>query len=334
MTTVKVERPGYRSLFWPVVLIAVGLIWLLGNLGIISAANIAVLFRVWPLLLIIIGLDLLFGRQSPRLGAMIGVGAVLLVIVLMFIGPSIGLGAANYEIKETHFEEPIEDANTLRLELDFGVANTSLSALSDSANLLEMDASYIGDLIYDVEGSSEKTITLRSEDPDNGFSFGLGFIGNIFSVVDDLQWDLRLQPDIPLNLQINGGVGRSVLDMRQLAISDFSLNGGVGEVTLMLPPGSATYSIDGGVGSLSIELAEGSGMRFDINGGVGAVTLDLPDNAAVRIEADGGLGGIHVPGGYETVGEEDWQSPSYAGATADERISIYYNGGIGGLTVR
>jgi hypothetical protein len=47
-----------------VILIAVGIIWLLGNLGVLSAANILVLLRLWPLLLIVIGLDLLFGRQS------------------------------------------------------------------------------------------------------------------------------------------------------------------------------------------------------------------------------------------------------------------------------
>ena len=64
MAKIDVERQGYRSLFWPIILIGVGLIWLLGNFGIISGANLAVLFRLWPLALIVIGLDLLFGRQS------------------------------------------------------------------------------------------------------------------------------------------------------------------------------------------------------------------------------------------------------------------------------
>ena len=66
------ENKGYRSLFWPLVLIGVGVIWLLGNLGVISWTNLTVLFRLWPLLLIAIGLDLLIGRQSPAIGALIG----------------------------------------------------------------------------------------------------------------------------------------------------------------------------------------------------------------------------------------------------------------------
>jgi hypothetical protein len=122
--------------------------------------------------------------------------------------------------------------------------------------------------------------------------------------------------------------------MRQLTVSNVSLDGGVGNVSLMLPPGSADYSIDGGVGNVNFSLDEGGGMSFHINGGVGAVSIDLPDDAAVRLEGDGGLGGINVPGGYESTGDEDWESPAYAAASADERIQIYYNGGVGGLTIR
>jgi len=334
MAEVRVQRSGYRSLFWPIVLIAIGIVWLMGNLGLISAANIGVLFRVWPLLLIIVGLDLLFGRQSPTVGAAIGIGAVVLIIGLMFVGPSLGLAGTDLDVKEAHYDEPVQDAETARLELDFGVANTHLSALSDSTNLFEIDASYVGVLNYEVEGNTEKTISLRSEQQEAGFTQGWSFLGNMFSTVDDLNWDMRLNPDVPVNLQINGGVGTSTLDMRDLQITGFNLDGGVGEVNLMLPPGEATYSIDGGVGNVSFSLAEGGGMQFQINGGIGGVTIDLPDDAAVRIEGEGGLGGVNVPGSFESVGENSWESPSYSGAAADERIEIYYNGGVGGLTVR
>ncbi|MBC7814218.1 MAG: hypothetical protein H7175_23895, partial [Burkholderiales bacterium] len=43
----------YRSLFWPIALIGFGAIWLLGNLNILTRANLAVLGRLWPLILIV-----------------------------------------------------------------------------------------------------------------------------------------------------------------------------------------------------------------------------------------------------------------------------------------
>ena len=43
----------YRSMFWPVILIGVGVIWLLSNLGLLPAASIAWLLNLWPLILIV-----------------------------------------------------------------------------------------------------------------------------------------------------------------------------------------------------------------------------------------------------------------------------------------
>ncbi len=48
--------------------IGVGVVWLLGNLGVLTTSSLVVLVRLWPLLLILIGLDLLFGRWSSAVG--------------------------------------------------------------------------------------------------------------------------------------------------------------------------------------------------------------------------------------------------------------------------
>ncbi len=77
-------------------------------------------------------------------------------------------------------------------------------------------------------------------------------------------------------------------------------------------------------------------MNFNIDGGVGGLSMDLPDNAAVRVETSGGLGDAQVPSNYTHVGGDDksWQSPSYDSASAAERITIHYSGGIGGLNIQ
>jgi hypothetical protein len=78
-----------RSLFWPVVLIGVGIVWMLYNLDLISNVNLSAAIQLWPLLLIGIGMDLLFGRRFPIVSALIG-----LVVVGGIVGmtpPGIGL---------------------------------------------------------------------------------------------------------------------------------------------------------------------------------------------------------------------------------------------------
>lgn len=69
-------NPIDRNLFFPVLIAGSGLVWLLVDLGRLSYANVAALSVFWPALLIAVGLDLLIGRRYPPLGALIGVALV------------------------------------------------------------------------------------------------------------------------------------------------------------------------------------------------------------------------------------------------------------------
>ncbi len=77
-------RARYRSLFWPVILVGVGVIWLLSNLGYVTPANLSEIWRLWPLLLIAAGLDMLLGRRLPLASALIGLLVLGLVGAFLF----------------------------------------------------------------------------------------------------------------------------------------------------------------------------------------------------------------------------------------------------------
>ena len=124
------QKLRYRSLFWPLILIGVGVVWLLGNLGVISGANLSVLFRLWPLFLIAIGLDLLFGRNSQAIGALIGLGTVALIIVLMLVGPGLGW-VASADVQTDTYNAALGDATSARMDLNLGVGAASVYALQD-----------------------------------------------------------------------------------------------------------------------------------------------------------------------------------------------------------
>lgn len=337
MAEVKVSRPGYRSLFWPIILIGVGVIWLMGNLGIISGANIAVLFRLWPLILIVIGLDLLFGRQSPIIGALIAVGTVILIVGLMLAGPSLGL-APNLETVEESFSEPLGDATSARIDLNVGIGDATIRALTDSANLFDANIKHIGEVDFTVSGESEKTISLTQR---GGQSFGPDFLGFGFGGGDQLFWNIGLSNSVPLNLRINNGVGRSQIDLSQLQIANLSINAGVGEVDLRLPRMAESYnaSINAGAGELRITIADGAALNLSISAGVGEVRIDVPDTAAVQITRNGGLGGTNIPPNFTEVisGERPgdrsvWETAGFD--SAERRIVISFDGGVGSLNIR
>lgn len=344
MGEASIRRGGYRSLFWPIVLIAIGAVWLLSNLGVLTGANLVVLFRLWPLLLIVVGLDLLFGRQSPLIGALIGIGAVVVIVALMLVGPSIGLAGPSLDVKLSTFSEPRGDATSAQIQLDLSVAETTVAALTDPSDLFTADVSHVGELEYSVAGETSKVISLRQEDVRAGFFDGPQFLGPLFGgSTQNLYWNIGLNPDVPVELTVNSGVGNSVFNLREVQLRRFQLNSGVGTIKLQLPSVEETYdvNISGGTGAVEITVADDAAANITVHGGVGGLTIDVPDNAAVRVAGSSGIGNITVPGTYRRVSGDDsnfvgsegaWESSNYA--ESSRRITIEFAGGVGGLTVR
>lgn len=79
-----------RSLFWPLTLIATGVIWLMVSMNIIPAANLWALTYIWPYVLILFGLGLILRSYLPSIGwlvsALVVIGAVLAVIYAPQLG--------------------------------------------------------------------------------------------------------------------------------------------------------------------------------------------------------------------------------------------------------
>jgi hypothetical protein len=339
------------------VLIGAGVVALLGNMGVLERANIVVLLRLWPLIFIVIGLDIIFGRRWPAAGALIGVGAVILVIALMLVGPSMGLGD-DWDVKRKTLVEPLGEATSARVVLDLSTGPTEISALSDSDDLIKADVSYTGNLRFSARGKQDKkTINLEHRGHDWSF-FWLGWPKDD----DELRWDIGLSPRLPLDLKIDGGSGRSTLDLSRLQLTALELDVSSGSVRASLPPGENRYEakVDGGSGSCTLELADGTDVDLEtdvssgsfkieigaesdvslrVDGGSGRTTIDLPAGAAVRVDVrDSGSGRVRVPSNLERTrrGEKDegtWQTPDFEDA-AYKIVIVVEDLGSGSIEVR
>jgi hypothetical protein len=352
---------NYRSLFWPIVLIGAGVLWLLSNLNLITDFSWWNLWRLWPLILIGIGLDILFGRRHPLLGAAIGLVMVALAIGLIVFFPEAlqtsGIfGRSDVEIITEQFNAEIGQAEAATLNIDFSVGETQVFSLDDSANIIEAELSHFGEIDFRVSEGDTTTIHLSQEELDLGPFFNID--------ARDLQWDIGLTPTIPLALDLKGGVGEAVLDLQDLTLSSFEMEVGVGDMEIVLPalPDDTLTRIEGGVGRVELHLTEGGPInlhikggvgkfeievdqdiygRIEIDGGVGEFVLNLPDDIAVRLEGQSDIGDIRVPSWLDLVsgGDNDglgaegvWESDNFD--SAEQTLVIVFNGDIGNLTIR
>ncbi|MGB2763592.1 MAG: toast rack family protein [Candidatus Aminicenantaceae bacterium] len=88
------------------------------------------------------------------------------------------------------------------------------------------------------------------------------------------KWDISLNNDVPLDIQIDFGVGQGKLDLRGLIIKSFNIDMGVGELTVDLSgeqKQDLDVVIDGGIGSVTLYLPEHIGVRANIDRGIGSV---------------------------------------------------------------
>lgn len=349
----------YRSLFWPVMLVGVGVVWLLVNLGVVSGAGLAGVAQLWPLLLVGIGLDLLFGHRSPLLGGLMGALTVGIAVVLILLAPAFGW-AKGGEVQSGRFREPVGTAATASVRLDLSSAETRVYALSDSPDLVDADLRYRGEIEFLVQESTGalgplKTVSLRQKSTPAGWFTWIGSS-------EQESWSIGLSPSLPLDLSVEGGSGSATLKLEGLELTAFRLDVGSGSVDIQLPASSGRYaatlesgsgsarlsmaagasvSLGVDVGSGSVVLAQGddSDLEATVRGGSGSLRVEVPAGQGLRVEVrDSGSGSVRLPSGLTELerGEGDrgvWESPGY-GAAAHKTLLVVEDMGSGSLEVR
>jgi len=324
-------HPRARSLFMPIILIGVGVIWLLVNFGVIPAFSVGRLLRLWPLFLIAAGLELLVGRGRAWASAVIGLLTVGAAVVLLIYGQQLGLAQTSV-LKTEAFSAPLDEATSAHVTLDLAQYDTNVSATTDATRLVEADLTYTGQAVFAVSGGAQKTVRVGVTDD---FSDPFAFLDDF-----DAQWQIGLSPAVPLDLTINGGSGSADFQLQELDLDALTLDAGSGQIDLALPAGAGyEATVIGGSGGLDIAVLAGTQATLHFDGGSGGLTIDVPDGLAVRVEIqDSGSGGVRLPSGWETVRDGDndegvWQTPGFDAASV-QFIVIITDVGSGSVTVR
>lgn len=295
-------RPnGADRLTLPAVLITVGLLWLLIEIGFVPAALVGVLTRWWPLFLVGAGLDFLLPAQRPAKVPFVALAAVVVLLLGVFAPGA--AGATDREVREVLDQ----GARSVTADIRTSSAPTTITTSRDPRTLVE--ASFVGQPVGRVRttGGRDPRVEIRP------VQSGLPFAGRG-------RWHVGLPASVPLALDIDSGSGALSLDLTNAALSRLELDAGSGALTARLPGMGAGYTadIDGGSGRINLTVApgasldleaelssggasiligEGTDLRLDLSTGSGGVDIDLPDTAPIRLEVrDDGSGRLRLPG--------------------------------------
>ncbi|MFZ6027334.1 MAG: LiaF transmembrane domain-containing protein [Chloroflexota bacterium] len=341
------HRPG---LFFPLVLITVGLLLLLQNLNVLNDNIWNLLWKCWPVLLIWIGLDSLFDRHGVAGPVFfIGIGTVFLLsnfniltwnswdlifqlwpvmliawgLDLVFGNRSVWgsvlavilLGAIVVGVLAVGGAITPGESETIHWKPENKVAllEAELQPAVGSLDIgsLSDSANLVEGIINYRKGSSiVRTMTASGSTA----RFNLALTGQ--TVVNPLNqaslpdWEVDFATTTPLDLKVSIGVGTADLDLRELDLEALNVDVGIGRSEIMLPAATFDASVEGAIGE---------------------TVLVIPEDVAVIVIADTGIANLSLPPGFEETAHDEYR---YRGDAADlPVITLRVDQGIGRLAI-
>jgi hypothetical protein len=284
-------------------MIVLGVVFLLSNLGYLELNVWTTIFRLWPVLLIAIGFDVLIGRRST-IASLIGLVVILAILAgalwISGIGVAGGRSVSGMEVRQV-----LEDVSSANLQISPAAGELTVDALVDSTDL-------VAGRVPDVSGRA-----VRQDYSVSGGTASYRLTNSGVQIVGwpgndaEWRWDLGLTTQIPLDLQVEMGVGSMQLDLAELQLDDLNASMGVGQMTVHLP-GGEDY-------------------QARLEGAIGELVVVVPPEAGVRIRADAGLAAVDVPAGF-SQNNDVYTSPNYD--TAQTQIELNVSQAIGRIEIR
>jgi N-terminal domain of toast_rack, DUF2154 len=194
-------------------------------------------------------------------------------------------------------------AQSARAQLKMGAGELNLTGGADQ--LMEADFSYnVSDwkpkVSYDVSADEGELVVKQGGAGDSSLS---GETRN--------EWEIRLNDELPTKLVVQMGAGESDLDLDSLTLTGLKLQMGAGKTTVDLTGDYAKdfdASIQGGVGEATILLPSEVGVKAKAEGGLGKINAEGlkrvgdsyvndaygESDVNLSVEVQGGVGQINL----------------------------------------
>ncbi|MEP6693924.1 MAG: DUF5668 domain-containing protein [Chloroflexota bacterium] len=291
-----------RGLFWPLLLITIGLIFLLVNFGFIPGVTALSLLNLWPLLLILAGVDIAIGRRWPLAALGIDVGVIALGLALLATQPTF-IGGPFFTFGDALGQRDVTvaraEVGSLSLDINGGAGRFRVSG--GSAMLVEAHSTN-DDLRLQRSDVSPTRADVRIDQS------GTRRVGGVTTNVE-----ARVASDVPTDLSINGGAGEFVIDLRDVMVRSAELNVGAATLTITLPKPTAEVTID-------------------VNAGASSIVIEVPDGVEVRVTTKGAILTLRSSNPRVAASGNAAETSGYTTATA--RVIVRVTAGASSVSVR
>jgi hypothetical protein len=251
----------------------------------------------WPVLWIVVGLVLL-ASTTGRLGQQpIDLIATWWPILLVALGVWFVLGALlPFGGPRERLAIPLEGVGEASVRIRFG-AGELRTGRAAAGNLV--DGTFEGGVVDKKLGPGRIEL---SQDT----SFGVPWLDRRST------WDVGLSGEVPLDLRLETGAARAIVDLSDVRARSVDLRTGASETRIRLPRSAGVTTVH-------------------VEAGVASVTIEVPVGVAGRIRSRMGLGSSQVDETRFPRSATGYESPDYA--TAPNRADIDIAGGVGSVRI-
>ena len=294
-----VRRARRGGLLLPLILIAAGVLFLLGNLDVVSFESWHTLLRFWPVLLIAAGIDLIVGRSSIG-GALSTLVTICILLVVGFVAFQL-FAPGTWRFTDHGVRVSLDDTTEARVSLTCDECALRIDGTSSHDALIEGS----------VSTPRFATLTQRASRSEGMITFELTSTPKFWLPLSaarsaDATWHLSLNRTTPIELTVSSA-GPVDLDLRNVRIR--------------------TLDLTAGEDPSRITLSASSDARYYVEGD--DITLVVPSRVDVCIEL-GGPPRLILPVGYVQTGSrilsQDW-------GTAEVRAIVISRPNTGRLSV-
>lgn len=254
------------QLFWGGVLLLVGVLMLAGQMGIKLPNGKSLLELFWPILLIGFGVWVLLGTLMRG---------------------KVEAESASIELK---------NAREASVRINHGAGELRLHSGAAANELLH--GSFVGGLDQKAELNGDK-LEVKMQPAEDHIMFPP------FGWKEQLDWDVAFNASIPISLRMNLGANKSVINLKDMLVTDIQLKSGASDAVITLPSqGRLKLDCEIGAASLTIIVPEGVSIRTHASMGAGDFSVDrarFPNNESPDFASAQNAVDIHVKGGAASV---------------------------------
>ncbi len=295
----------YKNLFWGVLLILLGTLYLLKQFDVIYFSWRDIV-SLWPLVLVLWGVSILPIKPLYKLIA--SFSAILIMILVVHYNPGkwhsgwlwIGDWHKGQRIELKKSEPLLESSQYATLKLEAAAGSYVIDGTSEQL----VDFRYIGD-------SATYYMRTTADDDHQRVRIGPEYTRKQISLYQSHEVEIKLNPNMVWDLDVDAGAADLWFDLTPFIIDDLRIDGGATSIEIKL--GAMSEDVD-----------------VHIETGVSSVKILVPKEVACEVNSDSFLVSRELPG-FDKVSKSTYVSPNFS--SASKNISIQFNSGISSLKV-